>query len=149
MSARRGWAVLVAALAMVVPWALSVSSAFPATITAYHWTRTWLGFDYVLTGGLALTGWFARRADRRAMPFGVVTGTLLLIDAWFDVCTSPAGLEFGQAVVDSFFEVSGALLCFAIALRAAAPGAAAGGGASTTIETGTSVEDPAAPLRDR
>ncbi|MDH6580235.1 hypothetical protein [Kitasatospora sp. MAP5-34] len=140
MNRRRAWGAVIAVAVAVAPWMLSRSWELPATVTAHHWTRTWIVFDCVLASGLALTGWLGSRRDRRVMPVGVVSGTLLLVDAWVDVCTSPPGLEFHQAVVDAFFELAGAALCLLVAGR---------GVASTTTNTGASVDDSARPLRDR
>lgn len=92
----------------------------PISATAYHWGRAWLGFDCALVAGLALSGWFGVRRSRWAVPCGAASGTLLLIDAWFDVCTSPSGIELRMAVVDAFLEVSMALLCLLPAFRMAA-----------------------------
>ena len=41
------------------------------------------------------------RGDRRASLAAAAAGTLLLIDAWFDVCTSAPGAEHAMALAEA------------------------------------------------
>jgi len=106
----------VAAMTLVL-WLVGGTRRLPITATAYHWGRAWLVFDCAMVDALALSGWFGVHRSRWAVPFLAASGTLLLIDAWFDVCTSPPGIELRLAVVDAFLEVSMAILCLLPAFR--------------------------------
>ena len=53
--------------------------------TATHWRFAWVGFDLLLLGAFALTGWAFWRGRQIVIAFLLVTGSLLCCDAWFDV----------------------------------------------------------------
>ena len=53
--------------------------------TATHWRFAWVGFDLLLLGAFALTGWAFWRGRQIVIAFLLVTGALLCCDAWFDV----------------------------------------------------------------
>jgi hypothetical protein len=68
--------------------------------------------------GLLATGALLLRRDHRCCLAAAFTGTLIFVDAWFDVTTSAPGLAqltaIGMAV---FIEVPVSALCAALALR--------------------------------
>jgi hypothetical protein len=101
--------------AVLFPWAAYLAVTLPASVSARHWPLAWTGFDVALAGGLAATAWLAIRRDRRLAFPAVSTATLLLADAWFDVCTAPAGGPLAVAVADMSVEVAEALGCLALA----------------------------------
>jgi hypothetical protein len=68
----------------------------------------------VMAAGLAATSWLAVRRDRRMAFPAVSTATLLLVDAWFDVCTAPAGGPLAMALADMCVEVAEAAGCLAL-----------------------------------
>jgi hypothetical protein len=117
--------------AVLFPWAAYLAATLPASVSARHWPLAWTGFDVAVAAGLAATAWLAIRRDRRLAFPAVSTATLLLADAWFDVCTAPAGGPLAMAIADMGIEVAEAVGC--LALTAAvwrtvpAPGRAAGG----------------------
>ncbi|KAA2254075.1 hypothetical protein F0L68_31180 [Solihabitans fulvus] len=76
---------------VMVPWSVGLGFTLPATAQARHWNVAWVGLDLALALGLAATAWWGFRRDRRAATAATVTGTLALVDAWFDVCTAEAG----------------------------------------------------------
>jgi hypothetical protein len=107
---------LVAISAMVLfPWAGYLAVTLPASVSARHWPVAWTGLDVVMAAGLAATAWLAIRRDRRLAFPAVSTATLLLADAWFDVCTAPAGGAFLMSIADMFIEVAEAGGCLALA----------------------------------
>ena len=87
------WLVRLIAVSAVVlvPWAAYLALSLPASVSARHWPVAWAGLDVVMAAGLAATAWLAVRRDRRTAFPAVSTATLFLVDAWFDVCTAPAG----------------------------------------------------------
>ena len=59
-----------------------------------------------------------RRAIGWAGAFAAATGTMLVVDAWFDVVLESHGNELGTAVVLAVvFELPAAAVCFWIAFR--------------------------------
>jgi hypothetical protein len=110
------WLVRVIAVsaAALLPWAVYLALSLPASVSARHWPVAWTGLDVVMAAGLAATAWLAVRRDRRMAFPAVSTATLLLVDAWFDVCTAPAGSPLVMALVDMCGEISVAAGCLAL-----------------------------------
>jgi hypothetical protein len=128
------WLVMLIAVsaAVLVPWAAYLAISLPASVSARHWAVVWTGLDAVMAAGLAATAWLAARRDRRMAFTAVSTATLLLVDAWFDVCTAPAGGPLAMAFADMGVEIAvaaGCLVLTSVGWRAAAGGEAAEGGA--------------------
>jgi hypothetical protein len=113
-----GAAFAAGAVAMV-PWMLMLSRTLPDSTRARHWSLAWLGFDAVLAVGLAATGWFAWRRHRALVVTATATGTLLVVDAWFDVLTAAPGGELTRALLlAGCCELPVAACCLAVALTA-------------------------------
>ncbi len=84
-----GWAFVVLA-ALMVPWTAYLALHLPSSQSAAHYDLAWAGFDVAMFLALAATAWAALRVHSALPPLAAVTGTLLVVDAWFDVVTSPA-----------------------------------------------------------
>jgi hypothetical protein len=128
------WLVRLIAVSAVVlvPWAVYLALSLPASVSARHWPVAWAGLDVVMAAGLAATAWLAVRRDRRIAFPAVSTATLLLADAWFDVCTAPAGGPLVMALADMCVEAAEAAGCLALAAavwRTSSCGAVPQGGA--------------------
>jgi hypothetical protein len=128
------WLVRLIAVSAVVlfPWAAYLAVSLPASVSARHWPAAWAGLDVVMAAGLAVTAWLAVRRDRRMAFPAVATATLLLADAWFDVCTAPAGGPLVMALGAMCAEVAEAAGCLALTVavwRAFPCGAVPQGGA--------------------
>jgi hypothetical protein len=95
----------------LVPWCVLLGMTLPATAQAQHWSLAWAGLDGAEALAALATAVLLGRADPRAALTAVAGGTLLLIDAWFDVCTSAPGLDRVLAVA----EAAGAELPLAVA----------------------------------
>jgi hypothetical protein len=110
------WLVRLIAVSAVVlvPWAAYLALSLPASVSARHWPVAWAGLDVVMAVGLAATAWLAVRRDRRLAFPAVATATLLLADAWFDVCTAPAGGPLAMALTGMGVEVAEAAGCLAL-----------------------------------
>lgn len=100
--------------AVLMPWAAYLAVSLPASVSARHWPTAWAGLDVVMAAGLAATAWLAVRRDRRMTFPAVSTATLFLVDAWFDVCTAPAGRPLAMALGDMCVEVAEAAGCLAL-----------------------------------
>jgi len=82
-----GFLAMGATLALI-PWTLIYISQLPDRHTAKHWSLAWVGFDLALCAALGTTAWSALR-ERALLIVGlIVSATLLVCDAWFDVATS-------------------------------------------------------------
>ncbi|HEY1513739.1 MAG TPA: hypothetical protein VGF66_08290 [Gaiellaceae bacterium] len=103
----------------LLPWAFWLSSSLPATHHSAHWDLAWSGFDVGLAACFCGTAVAAhRRAIAWAGAFAAATGTMLIVDAWFDVILESHGNELGTALFEAIvFELPAAGLCFWIAFR--------------------------------
>ncbi|MCU4183658.1 hypothetical protein K6U06_04750 [Acidiferrimicrobium sp. IK] len=94
----------------LVPWVVYLAVALPRRATAAHYRLAWVGFDCFLALALARTAYLGYRRRPQAELTAVVTATLLLVDAWFDVTTSPTTADLWQAVIlATFAEIPAAL----------------------------------------
>jgi hypothetical protein len=85
-----GPAFAVLALA-TVPWVVFLAVTLPRHATFAHYRGVWVGFDTGLVVVLGLTGWLAWRARPSVALAATAAATMLLVDAWFDVMTTPRG----------------------------------------------------------
>jgi hypothetical protein len=58
-----------------------------------NWSLAWVGLDLAEAVAALLTAVLLTRGSPRAALPAVAGAALLLVDAWFDVCTSPPGLD--------------------------------------------------------
>ena len=101
--------------AVLLPWIAYLAVSLPSSVSARHWPLAWAGLDTFMAAGLAATGWLALRRNRRVAFCAASTATVLVMDAWFDVCTSPAGQPFALALIDMCVEIGEAAACLVLA----------------------------------
>ena len=83
----------------LIPWTLIYITQLPDHHTAKHWNLAWAGFDLALCVALGVTAWCALR-ERALLIVGlIVSSTLLVCDAWFDVATSLDTADEGVTLV--------------------------------------------------
>jgi hypothetical protein len=105
----------------MIPWLVLLAIQLPASTVAVHWSTAWAGLDAMESVGLLATGTLLLRRDGRCCLAATVTGTLIFVDAWFDVTTSTPGLAQLIAIaMAAFIEVPVSVLCAALALRLSA-----------------------------
>jgi hypothetical protein len=93
-----GWLVI-AAGALMLPWVAGLVFILPTRHEAAHYGASWIGFDLALCGMLLRTGWLAQKGREHIELSAAMTGTLLLVDAWFDVVTADNHKELALAVL--------------------------------------------------
>jgi hypothetical protein len=108
-------ALITCSAVILLPWIAYLATSLPPSVIAWHWPLAWTGLDAVMALGLAATGVLAIRRDRRVAFAAASTATVLLIDAWFDVCTSAAGRPMALALIDMCVEVGEAAACLLLA----------------------------------
>ena len=84
---------------VLVPWAAYLAIDLPEAHRAHEWRVAWVGFDIALILAFASTAWLGWRGRQLVLPALLVTGVLLLCDAWFDVVLSWGS----RGQVSSFF----------------------------------------------
>jgi hypothetical protein len=75
----------------IVPWILWLAWSLPERSVSAHYRLAWVGFDVLLCGALARTAYLAWRRSPFLVNVASATAALLVVDAWFDVTTSPGG----------------------------------------------------------
>ena len=69
-------------------WIVWLAVALPSHHAVTQWRSVWVGFDVLELVAVATTGWAVATKRPIAPHAAIVTGTLLLSDAWFDVALS-------------------------------------------------------------
>jgi hypothetical protein len=77
----------------LVPWVVWLAWTLPERSVSAHYRLAWVGFDVLLCGALARTAWLAWRRSPFVVNVASATAALLVVDAWFDVTTSPGGQD--------------------------------------------------------
>jgi hypothetical protein len=98
---RRAGLVALAVGGVLLPWMAVLGAVLPATAQAQHWALAWTGLDGAEAAAALVTALLLSRGDRRASLSAGAGGTLLLIDAWFDVCTSAPGAGHAIALAEA------------------------------------------------
>ena len=98
---RRAGLVALAVGGVLLPGMVVLGVVLPATAQAQHWALAWTGLDGAEAAAALVTALLLSRGDRRASLSAGAGGTLLLIDAWFDVCTSAPGAEHAMALAEA------------------------------------------------
>ena len=116
----RRLALLVSAACCVilVGWIVVLAATLPHHFDAHHWRAVWVNFDVLLLAAFAATAWAIWRERQVLILLLVVTGTMLVCDAWFDVGTSLATSGIWISLASAIFaELPLALLAFLGARR--------------------------------
>lgn len=113
----RAESVLLVPGAALVPWLYVLARTLPSTARVGHWNVAWVGLDALEALGLLATAALRRRGDDRHRLTAAATGTLLVVDAWFDTVTAAPGGELAAAVTMALCaELPLAAVCTALAL---------------------------------
>jgi hypothetical protein len=111
-------ALTVGSCVWMVPWIVYLAFTLPGNHPADQWSATWTGFDMALLATLAGTALAILGKRQVAIVGMLVTSTLLVCDAWFDVMLSWGADEFPLSVVTALGgELPLAGLCFYAARR--------------------------------
>jgi hypothetical protein len=112
-----GWLVIGAGV-ILLPWVAGLVFILPTRHEAAHYGASWIGFDLALSGMLVRTGWLAQKGREHIELSAAMTGTLLLVDAWFDVVTADSHREQALALLLALVgEIPLAAFCLWIAGR--------------------------------
>ena len=85
----------------LVPWCVLLGATLPRTFDAQNWSLAWVGLDAAIAVAAGGTALLLKRHDIRAALTSTATGTLLIVDSWFDTCTSAPGLNHVVAMVEA------------------------------------------------
>jgi hypothetical protein len=85
--------------AFTVPWVAYLAATLPGHAVTVHYRLAWVGFDAGLVLALTLTAVQAYNGHRRVALAAAATATMLVVDAWFDVTTTPRGPDLLVSVL--------------------------------------------------
>lgn len=88
---------------VLIPWTIYLGYKLPSRQLSPHYNIAWAGFDVILLVVLAATGVFALRRSHYLAVAATAAATLLVVDAWFDVMTSPPGGQFLESLASAVF----------------------------------------------
>ena len=103
----------------LIPWVVWLAWTLPERSVSAHYRLGWVGFDVLLCGALARTAWLGWRRSPFVVNVASATAALLVVDAWFDVTTSPGGDDLvASALAAVLVELPLAAFSLVIAARA-------------------------------
>ena len=111
-------ALAVAVAVVLLTTALGLQLWLPEVTLAQHWALAWSGLDIATAATALTTAVLLHAGDGRAALTASAGAALLLIDAWFDVCTAAAGTAYTLAVTEALvLELPLAALAIRLAIR--------------------------------
>ena len=101
----------------LIPWTIWLTLNLPAHHESENWRTVWAGFDTAEALALIATAVAALRRWPVLALIAAISGTLLCVDAWFDITLEAGGKHLVSAVLEAaFVELPLAGICFWIAL---------------------------------
>lgn len=82
---RVGLVVFTGCCVFLVAWVVILALNLPMRFSATHWRAVWVGLDIAELAGFAATAWASWHQRQVIIFCMLITGTLLVCDAWFDV----------------------------------------------------------------
>jgi hypothetical protein len=101
----------------LLPWGLWLAVSLPPHHETDRWDVAWSGFDLGLALAFVLTAIAAWRRSPWISAAAAATGTLLIVDAWFDIVLESHGELPWSVLTAVSAELPLAALCFWIAYR--------------------------------
>jgi hypothetical protein len=115
---RLGLLVMTACCVALAAWIAFLLLTLPERYTSTDWQVVWVGLDIAELLGFAATAWAAWHQRQVVIFFMVMTGTLLVCDAWFDLTLAYGSSDFTASVLSAVLvEFPLAFLLFAAARR--------------------------------
>jgi hypothetical protein len=96
---------------VLIPWIVYLGLSLPSREVSHHNDIAWVGFDVFELMALGATGLLALRRSRFLALAAASAATLLVVDAWFDILTSPRQQVLGSIVLAVFIELPLAVVC--------------------------------------
>ncbi len=97
--------------AVLLPWIVYIGLTLPSRQLSPNFDIAWAGFDVMLFVALASTAYYALRRSRYLSTAAGVTSALLIVDAWFDVMTTPGPQRAESILLCAVVELPLAAVC--------------------------------------
>jgi hypothetical protein len=115
---RLGLLVMTACCVALAAWIAVLLQILPGRYTSSDWRAVWVGLDIAELLGFAATAWAAWHQRQIVIILMIVTGTLLLCDAWFDLALDYGSSGFTASILSAVLvEIPLAFALFAGARR--------------------------------
>ena len=115
---RIGLLVMTACCVALAAWIAILLQTLPGRYTSSDWRAVWVGLDIAELLAFAATAWAAWNQRQVLIFFMVITGTLLVCDAWFDLTLNYGSSGFTASILSAVLaEFPLAFLLFAGARR--------------------------------
>lgn len=102
----------------LLPWAVWLSASLKRHHVTTNWDLAWSGFDVGLAVLFVATAYAAHRRSTWIGALAAALGTLLVVDAWFDIVLESHWDDRRNAILLAVFaELPTAAVCFWIAQR--------------------------------
>lgn len=114
------WAAMlyVAGAVIILPWTMYLAATLPERHIFVHWDAAWVGLDIGLLLSLFLTGVLVYKKSLWVTMSATSAGSLLLLDAWFDLTGAHHGGQLTEAVVMALcLELPVAIVSFLLAVH--------------------------------
>jgi len=108
---------LTGAASLEILWTIYIGIELPRHYVANHWNVAWVGLDVAQVIMIFATAWAAWRRRAILSLFATAAGTLLLVDAWFDVTTARRGDLLQSVLFALVLEVPWATVLFWLTRR--------------------------------
>jgi hypothetical protein len=102
---------------LTLPWIGYLAVTLPRSTTAVHYRAAWVGFDAGLVLALLAAGYESWRGSARLAVAATGAATMLVVDAWFDVVTTPPPDLYLSVVLAVLVELPLAAVCLWLALH--------------------------------
>lgn len=103
---------------ILMPWSIYLGTSLPRYHLSAHWDVSWTGLDVGIIVMLLLTALFAYLKSHWIVISSSTVGSLLFVDAWFDVMSERRGLQLHEAIfLAVFIEIPLALISYHIAYQ--------------------------------
>ncbi len=102
---------------ILLPWTIYLGETLPSRQLSPNYDTAWAGFDVILLIALASTAYFALRRSRYLSTAATATATLLVVDVWFDVLTTPSAQRPESIVLAVLVELPLAAVCTWLSLH--------------------------------
>ncbi|WP_089099134.1 hypothetical protein [Streptomyces hyaluromycini] len=112
------WALILlgSSAVLLVPWMVVLAQTLPTRTEVHNWSLAWIGLDVLMAAGCAATAVLGLRGDARARLTASATASVAVLDAWFDITTSPMGTALLEALGSAVAEAGLAAACVYLAL---------------------------------
>lgn len=115
---RYGLIVMTIICLILAAWIAILALTLHKHFIVRHWPAVWVGLDLAELAAFAATAWAAWKQRQIVIVFMIITGTLLLADAWFDLALDYGSRGFVVSVLEAVFvEIPLAVILFAGARR--------------------------------